>query len=151
MDSSITCVVSGPFSNVCLLWLTDSMPQSCIDRMRMHIVMKREKILRANGNCDSGIPGYRGQHKYQPNEILHGSFMYRQMWQCSARRFKSSHGYHWHHFAKTQGKVSSKSQTCRCWALSAYCSSDACAGTQRLSIVATWTNDRGFRSHNSEF
>jgi len=48
----------------------DSMPQSCIDRMRMHIVIKREKILRAmmdNGNCDeSGMPGYRGQHKYQP-------------------------------------------------------------------------------------
>jgi hypothetical protein len=53
-------------------YFTDSMPQSCIDRMRMHIVMKREKILRAmmdNGNCDdSGMPGYRGQHKYQPNE-----------------------------------------------------------------------------------
>jgi len=45
----------------------DSMPQSCIDRMRMHIDMKREKRLREmvdNGNCDdSGIPGYRGQHK----------------------------------------------------------------------------------------
>jgi hypothetical protein len=35
----------------------------------MHIVMKREKILRAMGNCDdSGMPGYCGQHKYQPNE-----------------------------------------------------------------------------------
>lgn len=69
VDSSITCIVSGPFSNKQgrLLWLTDSMPQSCIDRIRMHIVMKREKRLRAmmdNGNCDDlGIPGYRGQHK----------------------------------------------------------------------------------------
>ena len=69
MDSSITCIMSGPFGNRQgrLLLLTDNMPQSCTDRMRMHIVMKREKRLRAmmeNGNCDdSGIPGYRGQHK----------------------------------------------------------------------------------------
>jgi hypothetical protein len=30
--------------------------------MRMHIDMKREKRLRAMMD-DSGIPGYRGQHK----------------------------------------------------------------------------------------
>jgi len=43
----------------------DSMPQSCIDRMRMNIVIKSEKRLRAMmdvGNWDGeGIPGYRGR------------------------------------------------------------------------------------------
>jgi len=45
----------------------DSMPESCIDRMKMHVVIKSEKRLRVmmdDVNCDdSGIPGYCGQHK----------------------------------------------------------------------------------------
>ena len=42
----------------------------------MHIVMKSEKRLRAtvdNGNCDGGIPGYRGQHRISPSKSSVGS------------------------------------------------------------------------------
>ena len=60
-------LVSGPLGNRngLSLGLTENMPQSCIDKMRMDIVITSEKRLRAmtdGGNCDEGIPGYRDQH-----------------------------------------------------------------------------------------
>lgn len=58
--------MSGSLDRKAFVRLTESMPQSCIDKMRMDIVIKSEKRLRAimdGGNCREGIPGYRGQHR----------------------------------------------------------------------------------------